>query len=61
MKLYLCVTRDKYELPLAVADSLSELARMCGVTTSAVASAISHESHGHYKSRYKRVIIEDDE
>lgn len=61
MKLYLCVTRDEYELPLAIADTPRELAEMCGVTKSAICSAISHEKHGHYNSRYKRVIVEDDE
>ena len=60
-KIYLCVTKDKYELPVAVADSPKELARLCGVSESAVSSGISHERYGNYNSRYKRVIIEDDE
>lgn len=29
--LYLAVTNDKYELPIAVADSASELAKMLGI------------------------------
>ena len=41
MILYIMVTRDKYELPLAVADTAAELARMVGVTTNAVLSGIS--------------------
>ena len=32
MKLYLRVTKDEYELPLAVADSAQELAVMMGTT-----------------------------
>ena len=39
--LYLWVTSDKYELPLAVADSMEELARMAGVTVGTVTSSIS--------------------
>lgn len=31
MTLYLAVTPDRYELPVAVADSVGELARMLGV------------------------------
>lgn len=34
MMLYLAVTNDEYELPVAVADSKSELARMTGIATS---------------------------
>lgn len=32
MMLYLAVTNDEYELPVAVADSKSELARMTGIS-----------------------------
>lgn len=42
--LYLWVTSDKYELPLAVADSMEELARMAGVTVGTVTSSISRRN-----------------
>lgn len=42
--LYLLVTSDKYELPLAVADSMEELARMAGVTVGTVTSSISRRN-----------------
>lgn len=60
MKLYICVTRDKYELPVAVAESARELAEMRGVQSSTVLSSISHEKEGLYKSVYKLVEVEDD-
>lgn len=56
MKVYLKVTKDKYELPLAIADSPSELAEMVGTTSNAITSAICHNQKG-----YKRVIIDYDE
>ena len=60
MKLYICITRDKYELPVAVAESARELAEMRGVQSSTVLSSISHEKEGLYKSMYKLVEVEDD-
>lgn len=54
MKLYMKVTRDKYELPLAVADSKRELAEMLGTSINCVYSAYSH---GH--KTYKVVEIPD--
>lgn len=60
MVLYLEVTTDKYELPVAVADSPSELARIRNVSTNTVNSAISHEKAGVHKSKYKKVVVEDE-
>lgn len=56
MKLYLKVTRDKYELPVAVADSAAELATMVGTTKNNVLSCISKK----YPT-WKKVIVEDEE
>jgi ribosomal protein L7Ae-like RNA K-turn-binding protein len=57
--LYLKVTRDKYELPLAVAEGATELAEMCGVTTNAVISGIWKEKRKGIRSCYKRIEIEE--
>lgn len=43
------VTPDKYELPLKVADSGGELARMCGLSPDTIYSSISH-----YKNRKRK-------
>lgn len=61
------VTRDKYSLPVAVADTATELARICGVKKDTIHAAISHRKlhkpreeagTGSYK-RYIRVEIEE--
>lgn len=61
MKVYMAVTADKYELPVAVADSPAEMARMCGMTTGSVLYAITRK---HKIRKLKAVIlrleIEDD-
>jgi hypothetical protein len=52
------VTDDKFELPLAVADSAPELAKMVGRNVNTIYSGISHEKHGRIKSSiYKKVEI----
>jgi len=61
MKLYLKVTRDKYELPVAVADTQAELARMCGVSPSSIASALCLMRQGVYKRPIYREVEVDDE
>lgn len=50
--LWLLVTKDKYELPLAVADTAKELAIMTGTTKNNIVSQISR---GSKKSMYRRV------
>lgn len=49
-KLFMMVTSDKYELPLAVADSLAELAKMVGVKAQSIRSAINHYESGRIKT-----------
>lgn len=60
--LYLKVTKDKYELPLCVADTIEKLATMCGVTKGAIAKSLFDVKHGVIKqSQYKRVeVLKDD-
>ena len=42
MKVYMKVTKDEYELPLAIADSLKELSLLTGTKISVIKSSISH-------------------
>lgn len=49
MKLYLRTTTDEYELPVAVADSPRELAKMLGTTKDSVLSSISHKRPGWFR------------
>lgn len=61
--LYLKVTNDEYELPVAVADSLEELADMCGVKKESIIQMLSRVKHQKYLkwSCYRKVEIEEDE
>ena len=53
---FMRVTNDKYELPVAVADTLSELAHMVGVDPSSVWHALHR---GWKKSTYVAVEVDD--
>ena len=39
---YVAYSKDKYKLPVVVADSLGELSRKIGIDTNAISAAISH-------------------
>lgn len=49
------VTKDRYELPLVVAESMHALARECGVDASVICHAIKEAR----RSQYVRVEVED--
>lgn len=53
MRLYLRTTIDKYELPIAVAETATELAKMLGTTQGCVSSSISHKRPGWYKLEFE--------
>lgn len=61
-KLYMKVTNDEYELPLAVADTMAELARMTGIKPESLYSIISRERHGKkHTYSYREVDIDDED
>ena len=57
------VTSDEFEFPVAVADTASALAKILGVSENSIHSSISHWKQGKNKSTpYRKVRIElDDE
>lgn len=65
MTLYMMTTRDKYELPLAVADSTIELARMVGETPKRVYDGCfqsgTTRSKGNRPRKWHKVEVEDDD
>ena len=61
IKIYMKVTKDRYSLPVAVADSPKELAALCGVSPNAIYSGFSHEKKGDWKSPYVKVVVDDDD
>ena len=61
MKLYLKVSKDKYELPQAVAGSLQELARMCGMNPKSVSNQYYNGRCGRLKQpRFISVEVDDE-
>lgn len=56
MKLYMCTTLDEYELPIAVAETRNELARMLGRTVNSIQSCFSHKSRGYFE-----IEVEDED
>ena len=59
--LYMKVTADKYELPIAVADTAVELAKMVGVTPNSVHRAIHLTNIGAVKkSKYIKVVLQSE-
>lgn len=59
--LYMKVTRDEFETPLIVADSVKELAEKDGVSPRKIFSAISHSRKLGYCSGYVRVDFGTDD
>lgn len=61
MYLWLMVTTDKYELPLAVADSPRELAKLVGVSCQNIKTSIYLAKCGKIKySKYIKVEVSND-
>lgn len=62
MCVYMKITKDKYELPLAVADSPAELAAMTGDSIKTIYSSVSREkrrTNPKYKNhRFLKIEID---
>lgn len=59
--IWMKVTDDKYELPIAIAESAGQLAIMLGVSRNCIRSAVSHARKEGKKSVYKKIEIEEGE
>lgn len=64
--LWIRTSNDKYELPLAVADSAEELARMCNsmgvskrATANSIRSAVAHNSPHVHRIGYDGELLAD--
>lgn len=58
--LWLAVTADEYELPLAVKDTAHELAKCFGVTETTIYNCVARGRNGR-ESGYKYIKVEDNE
>ena len=68
MTLWMEITNDEYELPVAVADTASELAKLRGTNRGAIYSALSKYAKRQIKNkekvpfcRYRKIEIEEDD
>lgn len=60
-RVWIKVTKDELRLPMAMADTAAELAKICGTTTNAICSSVSHAKRGDLKSSsYECIEIEED-
>ena len=62
MVVWMEVSRDIYELPVAVANTAGDLAKMCGTKISTVKTSASRYNKGKNKGRfcrYRSVKIEE--
>lgn len=57
MFIYMQVTKDEYELPLAIADSIPKLAEMVGVKTQSIYDSMKNAKKLGRKTQYKKVDI----
>ena len=57
--LWLMITTDELELPLAVADSKKELANMVNVSNKYINAYLSKQKRGTQKPRFIKVDTED--
>lgn len=61
MTVYVMVSKDRYELPLIVADTQVELARRAGVRANSIATLLNKHKRGLVKkTRYLCVEIDDE-
>lgn len=60
-KIFLAVSDDKFELPIAVSDTAEGLAELCGTTKGTVLSEISHAKKYTKHRSYWRVDYTEQE
>jgi hypothetical protein len=60
MKVYMAVTKDRFQLPVAVADSAAELAELVGVCVNTVFHGAWRSEHMDKVGKYLRVEIDEE-
>jgi DNA-binding CsgD family transcriptional regulator len=61
MIIWMKVTNDEYELPIAIADSRSKLARKLGIKPNTIATAIHRAKKDGSRQQFVEVVIDDDD
>ena len=57
--LWMKITKDEYELPVAVAETAAELARMLNVSVDTIYSATSRRRNRGDKTAFVKVEVEE--
>lgn len=60
-RLYMMVSKDRYELPLAIGESMGELARTVGVSVSVISRCLRNARLHGARSRYVEVELGGEE
>ena len=60
MTVYMKMTQDKYELREVIADSIIELARMCGVSWRTIDGALYRNKRPKGRPKYIAVKIDEE-
>ena len=58
---YMEITKDKFELPVAVAETTGELAKLRGVEANTIRCVMSHAKKQKRKCKYIKVVIDEEE
>jgi ribosomal protein L7Ae-like RNA K-turn-binding protein len=65
MTVWMAVSRDQYQLPIAVADTAEELGRLVGVKPASIETVVSRFNTGKIRNlkrqNYFKVEIEEDD
>ena len=59
--IWMKVSNDEFELPVAMGDTAADLAKECGVTEASIYSSMSKARHGIRKTLYRKVRIDLDD
>lgn len=57
--IYMEVTQDEYELPVAIASTSTELAKLCKTTPNAIRQGLHRRQNPKRWSRFVRVDVEE--
>lgn len=57
---YMAITLDRLELPIAVADTVKELEEIMGLSKNTVWRVMSRAKHNNWRCKYIRVDLEED-
>lgn len=60
ISIYMEVSRDKYELPVFIAETVKDLAKITGCSEGNIYSSISKRKHNGIKTRFVKVDIQED-